>query len=104
MKNHIKKFQNFLLESREESEDSSLSITLSDFKRMLRHMHKSWLRTIDDEDDYLDEYEYYSEIARELEEEYGITRDWDTGKFEYTSRNTNWTDPYDDDEDDYDGW
>ncbi len=100
MKNRIKGFSQFINENRKE-EKNTLDFTIGEFMMKLRSDYNRWAETIHHEDDRLSLWDFYYELEREYERDYGIRMDRETENLEYTSRNSNWTDPYDDDEEDY---
>ena len=77
-----------------------LSITLAEFKKLLNEEYKDYLASINHQDDWMDNWEFYSQNARQWEIEYGITRN-DDGQLEYMSSNTNYVEEDDDDDDDF---
>jgi len=100
MKNKAKNFQQFIVENHEHSKDT-LSFTIGEFMMKLRSDYSRWAKTIEDQDDMLSMWDFYYELEKEYERDYGIKMDPETENLEYTSRNSNWQDPYDDEEDYY---
>ena len=81
--------------------DPKLSMTIPQFVKILRAEYKEYLDGISHSDDWMSMMDFYSENARGYEKEYGISRNRDTDEWEYTMRNTNYRDDFDEDDEDF---